>query len=315
MAGLVRHPIASCATCGPAMRCACIDIGSNTTRLLVAESRGAAPREVLAQRAFTRLGRGRAAATIPRAKVAEVAEVVAEQVRTARERGVEAMRVVATAAIRGAANRDELCAAVDGGRGRAGRRAPGEEEARLAFLGATRTLQPRRRARSASSTSAAARPRSRRHARPAASRWSASFRVGSGVAGRRATCAPTRPSADELDARARARRAASSRALDAPRADVALAVGGSATSLRRARRRRARRTRALDARRCGVLARAPAAGVAAPLRAARRARARCCPPGCCCSTRPRALGVPAARSRCGGLREGVVLDELAAVGS
>jgi len=37
------------------MRCACIDIGSNTTRLLVAESREGRLQEVLAQRAFTRL--------------------------------------------------------------------------------------------------------------------------------------------------------------------------------------------------------------------------------------------------------------------
>jgi exopolyphosphatase/guanosine-5'-triphosphate,3'-diphosphate pyrophosphatase len=36
--------------------CACIDIGSNTTRLLVAEPDGGRVRELLRQRAFTRIG-------------------------------------------------------------------------------------------------------------------------------------------------------------------------------------------------------------------------------------------------------------------
>jgi hypothetical protein len=37
--------------------CACIDIGSNTTRLLVAERRDGGLRELLTQRAFTRIGK------------------------------------------------------------------------------------------------------------------------------------------------------------------------------------------------------------------------------------------------------------------
>ena len=61
------------------MRCACIDIGSNTTRLLVAEpARDGRLREVRAERAFTRLGSllapGRA---IPPAVAKVGAEVVA----------------------------------------------------------------------------------------------------------------------------------------------------------------------------------------------------------------------------------------------
>src|SRR3712207_8418711 len=39
------------------IRCACIDIGSNTTRLLVVDVLDGTLREVVAQRAFTRLGR------------------------------------------------------------------------------------------------------------------------------------------------------------------------------------------------------------------------------------------------------------------
>ena len=64
----------------------CIDIGSNTTRLLVAEPSDGRLREVLQQRAFTRLGKGlKRDDAIPAEKVEEVAEVVATQVRVARE--------------------------------------------------------------------------------------------------------------------------------------------------------------------------------------------------------------------------------------
>ena len=41
------------------MAYACIDIGSNTTRLLVAESVDGQLRELLQQRAFTRIAKGR----------------------------------------------------------------------------------------------------------------------------------------------------------------------------------------------------------------------------------------------------------------
>ena len=40
------------------MLCGCIDIGTNTTRVLVAEARDGRLTEVLQRRAFTRLGRG-----------------------------------------------------------------------------------------------------------------------------------------------------------------------------------------------------------------------------------------------------------------
>ena len=44
-------------SCAP-LAYACIDVGSNTTRLLVAELRGGGLRELATQRAFTRLGKG-----------------------------------------------------------------------------------------------------------------------------------------------------------------------------------------------------------------------------------------------------------------
>ena len=92
---------------------ACIDIGSNTTRLLVAQPADGQLREVLQQRAFTRLGKGlRRDEAIPEDKLEEVARVVATQVRLAEELGTGELRAVATAAIRRAGNGGALCAAV-----------------------------------------------------------------------------------------------------------------------------------------------------------------------------------------------------------
>ena len=91
------------------MICACIDIGSNTTRLLVADAGDGTLRELVTQRAFTRIGKSLAdGGAIPAKKIAETAEVVRTQVAVAAEVGAEHLVAVATAAIRNAPNRDEL---------------------------------------------------------------------------------------------------------------------------------------------------------------------------------------------------------------
>ena len=128
------------------MSCACIDIGSNTTRLLVAEASDGVLRELLAQRAFTAIGKSLKGRRIPAEKVAETAEVVASQARMAREIGATHLEAVATAAIRKADNRDELAVAIAGSAGLELRILSEEDEARLSFVGATRTWR-RRRAR------------------------------------------------------------------------------------------------------------------------------------------------------------------------
>lgn len=123
------------------MLCAAIDIGSNTTRLLVAEPQEGRLRTVMEQRAYTRIGRSsKRDGVIADEKVAEVAEVVATQVRLAEELGAEAIRTVATAAIREAANSNEAAAEIGRVAGVAVDVLTEEEEGRLAFVGATKTL-------------------------------------------------------------------------------------------------------------------------------------------------------------------------------
>ena len=131
--------VLTCGDDGNQMLCACVDIGTNTTRLLVAERDGARLREVVAVRRFLPLVPGTDGA-IPAEAVAELARIVAAHVRLARGHAVDEVRVVGTAAVRGARNRDYLCEAV---RRRAGvpvEVLTGEQEAGLAFAGALATL-------------------------------------------------------------------------------------------------------------------------------------------------------------------------------
>ena len=122
------------------MAYACIDIGSNTTRLLVAEPSDDRLRELMTQRAFTSIGKAMSKGHIPSEKIAEIAEVVSTQGRLAGELGASETLVVATAAVRSAKNRREFELAVEEESGLPVRVLSEEEEARLAFLGATRTF-------------------------------------------------------------------------------------------------------------------------------------------------------------------------------
>jgi len=123
------------------MLCAAIDIGSNTTRVLVAEPGQGQLRTVMEQRAYTRIDKAsRHKGRIDAVKVAEVAEAVATQVRLAEELGAAAIRTVATAAIREATNCEAVVAEIARIAGVAVEVLSAEEEGRLAFLGATKTL-------------------------------------------------------------------------------------------------------------------------------------------------------------------------------
>jgi exopolyphosphatase/guanosine-5'-triphosphate,3'-diphosphate pyrophosphatase len=123
------------------MLCAAIDIGSNTTRLLVAEPRDGQLKKVMEQRAYTRINKAiDAEGAIEAAKVDEVRDVVATQVRLARELGAERIRAVATAAVREAANGEAVAARIGAEAGVPVEILSEEEEGRLSFIGATKTL-------------------------------------------------------------------------------------------------------------------------------------------------------------------------------
>jgi exopolyphosphatase/guanosine-5'-triphosphate,3'-diphosphate pyrophosphatase len=121
--------------------CAAIDIGSNTTRLLVAEPQEGQLKKVMEQRAYTRIGKGASKkGKITPEKIDEVAEVVATQVRLAEELGAEKIRPVATAAVREAKNRKEIVKEISKKAGVDVEVLSDEDEGRLAFLGATKAL-------------------------------------------------------------------------------------------------------------------------------------------------------------------------------
>ena len=214
------------------MLCACIDIGSNTTRVLVAEAVDGRLTEVMQQRTFTRIGKGlKADGVISRKKIAEVARVVAEQRRLAEQLGADPVRAVATAAIRGASNRNEFVAALSEVGGVEVTILDGEEEARLAFLGATRTLGQELEGRVAVVDVGGGSTELAVGTVPGGATWSASFRIGSGFLFD-AYGHTDPPAAAELHAM-RQHAQGVFEGLDLPSADGAVAVGGSAASLRR----------------------------------------------------------------------------------
>jgi exopolyphosphatase/guanosine-5'-triphosphate,3'-diphosphate pyrophosphatase len=123
------------------MLCAAIDIGSNTTRVLVAEPIEGQLKKVMEQRAYTRINKalGKKGEILPE-KVEEVCEVVATQVRLAQELGAKEIRAVATAAIREASNGEQVAAAIGEVAGVQVDVLSDEEEGRLSFIGATKGL-------------------------------------------------------------------------------------------------------------------------------------------------------------------------------
>jgi len=123
------------------MLCGAIDIGSNTTRLLVAEPEEGQLRKVMEQRAYTRIGKGASKnGKITAEKIAEVGDVVSTQVRLAKEMGAEVVKTVATAAIREAKNRDKVVKEIEEIAGVEVDVLDEEEEGRFAFIGATKSL-------------------------------------------------------------------------------------------------------------------------------------------------------------------------------
>jgi exopolyphosphatase/guanosine-5'-triphosphate,3'-diphosphate pyrophosphatase len=212
--------------------CACVDIGSNTTRLLLADCRGGTLRELMTQRVFTRIGKSiRHDGAIPADKLKETTGVVERQVRHARELGAERIAIVATAAVRQARNGGALTDAIEAATGLSTQVLSEEDEARLAFLGASKTLGTPFEGNlcvvdvGGGSTEIAI------GSMEEGVIWSQSFRVGSGfLADSYFVSDP--PSAHELQA-ARAHAGGVFEGLRTPPIERAVASGGSATSLRR----------------------------------------------------------------------------------
>ncbi len=286
------------------MRRACIDIGSNTTRLLVADCQAGALNELHQERVFTRVSRGlHPGGEIGPAKIEEVATVVAAQLRTARELGAQDVQAVATAAIRRAMNGAQLADAVRVACGLEVRILTSEQEARLAFVGASRTLEPAPTGvigvvdvGGGSSELVVGRA-------PDAVTWSTSFAVGSGdLADEFLRSDP--PSADELGL-ARERVSLVLDGIMPPRPQAAVAVGGSAASLRRLAGDR------LDdgvfERTLELLASARSAAIAARF-ALDSERVRLLPAGLLILQAASELFGESLQIGCGGIREGLLLE-------
>jgi len=116
------------------MTAAAIDIGTNSTRLLVAGAR---------RTTITRLGRGvDRTGRLDDDAVARTLAVLREYGEVLRAHGADRVRAVATSAARDAANRDAFLDAAAALLGTRPELLTGEDEGRLAYLGATAELDP-----------------------------------------------------------------------------------------------------------------------------------------------------------------------------
>jgi exopolyphosphatase/guanosine-5'-triphosphate,3'-diphosphate pyrophosphatase len=295
----------------PLSRAACIDIGSNTTRLLVAEpdpQRPGALVEVAAHRTFVRLTTDERRHGIPPEKAQALAAAVADHARMARAHDIAALRVVATAALREAPGCDGLVEQLSAAAGVAVEVLSGEEEARLAFAGATAVL-----AKSAGSVVVAdvggGSTELAWGVPGGAPQWWASLPIGSGALAEEHLHAD--PPLREEIAAARAAAATAIAAAGCPVADVAWAVGGGASSLRRLCGEQLTAA-ALD-RALMRLTGQPAARAAFELDL-HVERVRLLPAGLVLLAEVARVARCSLHVGCGGLREGIVLDLLAQVG-
>ncbi len=253
---------------------------------------------------FTRIGRDlRRANQISTEKIAEVAQVVNAQLRHARAMDAEAVHAVATAAIRAAGNGDELVATIQAVCGVEVEVLSGEQEARLAFCGAAGTLQHQPVGTLGVVDVGGGSCELAVGTAPDQIRWSTSLSVGSGDIAD--CCLHSDPPTSEELAAARGRVQRAVIELDVPQPQTAVAVGGSAASLRRLAGSR------LDAgtfaRSLGLLGREPATEVARQF-ALDRERVRLLPAGLLILQAASTLfGVPLQVGR-GGVREGVLLE-------
>jgi exopolyphosphatase/guanosine-5'-triphosphate,3'-diphosphate pyrophosphatase len=126
------------------MRVAAIDLGTNSTRMLVADVVDGEVRDVVRRLAITRLGEGvdRRRRLLP-LPIARVRNVLADYRRELEALGAERTLAVATSAVRDAENGDAFLGEIEWSYGFSTRLLSGEEEARLTFAGVTSSRKPR----------------------------------------------------------------------------------------------------------------------------------------------------------------------------
>jgi len=119
-------------------RVAVVDLGTNSTRLLVAEVAGGEIEEVLRESTVTSLGRGVEVSGNLSAEGIEAASAAVARYREAwEELGVDRAAAIATSAVRDAANGDAFVAEMRERFALQARVLSGEEEAAIVFRGAT----------------------------------------------------------------------------------------------------------------------------------------------------------------------------------
>lgn len=126
------------------MRVAAIDMGTNSTRLLVAEIEHGRLRELDRRTRVTRLGRGvDLSRQLCSEAIDEVCDAVGEYVRIAERLGAEQVTAIATSAVRDATNADAFVAELRERFALDSRILDGAEEARLTYRGAVSDRDPR----------------------------------------------------------------------------------------------------------------------------------------------------------------------------
>ncbi len=124
-------------------RVAVIDIGTNSTRLLVADVAGGHISEVARRSCVTRLGRGVDLTGQLSSEAIEAAcDAIGDYIAICGETGAEHVDAIATSAVRDASNGDAFIAELRERFALSARVLGGEEEARLTYLGATSERLP-----------------------------------------------------------------------------------------------------------------------------------------------------------------------------
>jgi exopolyphosphatase/guanosine-5'-triphosphate,3'-diphosphate pyrophosphatase len=128
-------------------RVAVIDIGTNSTRLLIADIEGDQVTELRRHTRVTRLGRGLdLSGSLSSEAIERVCEVIGEYVSLIQELEAETVVAVATSAVRDAANGDAFIAELRERFSLTARILDGKQEARLTYRGATAQRREQRSA-------------------------------------------------------------------------------------------------------------------------------------------------------------------------